>query len=163
MADSSRYSVKFRRRREKKTDYRKRIAYLKSKNPRFVVRKTGKNLHIQIVEHHPKGDKTIFEASASELKKFGFKGNLGTTPASYLTGYLLSKKAKDKLKSELTADFGLSHPTSERLLAAVKGAVDGGLKMNLGKTHLKEDRVKGKHLKLEKQVEDVIKKIEGGK
>ncbi|MDK2384746.1 MAG: 50S ribosomal protein L18, partial [Candidatus Korarchaeota archaeon] len=38
MARSARYKVRFRRRREGKTDYKKRLALLKSGLPRMVVR-----------------------------------------------------------------------------------------------------------------------------
>ena len=42
MATGPRYAVKFRRRREGKTDYKKRLNLLKSELPRFIVRISNK-------------------------------------------------------------------------------------------------------------------------
>ena len=50
MADSPIYKVSFRRRREKKTDYAKRLALVKSGKFRLVVRKSNSDTYAQIVE-----------------------------------------------------------------------------------------------------------------
>ena len=46
MAKGKRYSVKFRRRREGKTNYKKRLAFVKSDLPRLVVRRSNKYLNL---------------------------------------------------------------------------------------------------------------------
>ena len=67
MAHGPRYRVPFRRRREGKTNYHKRLALLKSGKPRLVVRKTLNHHVAQIVLYDPKGDRTIVSAHTREL------------------------------------------------------------------------------------------------
>ena len=51
-------------------------------------------------------------------------------PAAYLTGLLAGKKAKDKKVGEVVVDIGLNTPTKgSKIFAALKGAVDSGLKI----------------------------------
>ncbi len=69
MAFGPRYHVPFRRRREGKTNYHKRLGLMLSKRPRVVVRKSGRNLIVQLIEHSTAGDKTLTSASALDLKK----------------------------------------------------------------------------------------------
>ncbi|MGZ5563485.1 MAG: 50S ribosomal protein L18, partial [Halobacteriota archaeon] len=68
MATGPRYHVPFRRRREGRTNYHKRLGLLLSKKPRVVVRKSGCNLTVQLVEHSTVGDRTLTSASALDLK-----------------------------------------------------------------------------------------------
>ena len=63
------YTVPFRRKREGRTYYKKRLKILGSSKCRLVVRKSLKNLQASIVEYSPKGDKTIFTISAKTLDK----------------------------------------------------------------------------------------------
>ena len=51
MTQGPRYHVKPRRRREGKTDYRKRLRLLRSRKIRMVVRKSLKNTQVQLVEY----------------------------------------------------------------------------------------------------------------
>ena len=51
MTQGPRYHVKPRRRREGKTDYRKRLRLLRSGKVRMVVRKSLKNTQIQLIEY----------------------------------------------------------------------------------------------------------------
>jgi large subunit ribosomal protein L18 len=64
----------YKRRREGKTDYAKRLEMLKSRQPRLVVRKSNKCVIVQVVEFGEKGDKTLACANSFDLGKFGFKG-----------------------------------------------------------------------------------------
>ena len=59
MAHGAKYRVPFRRRREGKTDYRKRLKLLLSRKPRLVVRKSLNNIIAQIVEYDEKGDRVV--------------------------------------------------------------------------------------------------------
>ncbi len=139
--------VPHRRRRILKTDYHKRLKLLKSGKHRIVVRKSVKNVTCQIVEYQTEGDKTLFTADSKELKKFGWLAGTGNVPAAYLTGLLCGTKAKGKVK-EAVLDSGLHRSTKgNRTYAALKGAVDGGLKVAHSEDILPgEDRIKGQHV-----------------
>ncbi|MEM4959169.1 MAG: 50S ribosomal protein L18, partial [Nanopusillaceae archaeon] len=69
MAHGPRYTVKYRRRREGKTDYRKRLKLLKSRLPRLVVRRGIWNFTVQLIEYNENGDKTIFTIHSKHLYK----------------------------------------------------------------------------------------------
>jgi large subunit ribosomal protein L18 len=144
MADSPIYKVAFRRRKEKKTDYAKRLALVKSGKLRLVVRKSNSNTYAQLVEFVPEGDKTLFTVSGLEVAKMGWKGALGNLPTAYLVGYLLARKAGD---AEAILDIGMQRPAKGgRLFAVLKGAVDGGLKIPCDESAFpSEDRLEGKH------------------
>jgi large subunit ribosomal protein L18 len=139
------FTVPFRRKREGKTDYRKRLILLKSKLPRVVVRKSNKNMIVQLVEYAENGDKVLFTVSSSQLKKYGWEMNTGNMPSAYLTGLLLGKKANGK---QAILDLGLQAPIrGSRLYAALKGAIDGGVEIASSEENLpSEDRIKGKHI-----------------
>ena len=68
---SKRYRVMFRRKKEGRTNYKKRLTILLSNRLRLVVRKSLKNIQANIVDYDPKGDKIILSAHSSELEKFG--------------------------------------------------------------------------------------------
>jgi large subunit ribosomal protein L18 len=128
MAIGPRYQVAFRRRRDGKTDYHKRLGLLRSERPRVVVRKTGRNLIVQLVEHGIAGDRTLASANALELKKLGYKGATGNTPAAYLTGLLFAGRALAAGHSKAVLDLGLNaNSPGSRMYAALSGAVEGGL------------------------------------
>ena len=138
----------FKRRRKNKTDYRQRLALLKSGGIRLVVRRTLNNVHVQAIEYIEDGDKTRLEASASDLKKYGWKGHLANIPATYLTGFLVGLKCLKNGIKEAILDIGLQ--TSIRgnaIYAAVLGAIDAGLKIPVNREILpSENRIKGLHI-----------------
>ena len=160
----SRYLMQFRRRREKKTDYKKRLALLKSEKTRLIIRKSLSNITVQFVEFKPEGDKTIACAFSTELKKLGMK-QTGNTPAAYLTGLLAGKKAKEKKIGEAILDLGLQTSTKgSRIYAALKGVLDSGINVPHSEEILpSEDRICGKHISDETvNIFDIVKKkIEG--
>jgi len=128
------------------TDYRKRLSLLRSRSPRVVVRKSLKHISMQIVEYSMQGDKVIASAHTKELVKQGWKGGTDNISAAYLCGLLLAKKAK--AKGRVIADLGL-YPNvhGSKLYAALKGVVDGGLKLSLGEEVVPdESRLKGEHI-----------------
>ncbi len=55
--------VPFRRKREGKTDYRLRIKLLLSNKPRLVVRRSLKNINVQLIDVSENGDVTITSAA----------------------------------------------------------------------------------------------------
>jgi len=165
MAKNKRFTVKLKRKRKPKTDYKQRLRLLKSDKPRLVIRKSLNNIILQIIEYEKTGDKILTSANSKELRKLGWTFHLGNMPSAYLTGYLLGKKAKDK--KEIILDLGLQRSIKgSRIYAALKGAVDSGLNIPHNKNIFpKEERIKGTHTKkqdIEKKFEEVKKKIENG-
>lgn len=138
-------NVPFRRRREGKTNYRKRLTLLKSGKPRAVVRKTLGKTIVQIVEYRPGGDRIRATAVSSELGKHGWKHSFSNTPASYLTGLLAGKRAIKKGISEAILDIGLRVPVKgSKVFAALKGLVDAGMDIPHGENIIpSEDVIKG--------------------
>ncbi len=132
--------VQFRRRREGKTDYRKRLALLKSGKPRAVVRKTLTKTIVQIVEYHPEGDRVLASAISPNLAGHGWKHSFSNTPASYLTGLLAGKKALKNGINEAVLDIGLSVTVrGSKEFAALKGLLDSGMDIPHGKKILPGD------------------------
>jgi large subunit ribosomal protein L18 len=148
MAKGPRYSVRFRRRREGKTDYGKRIKLLQSKLPRLVVRRSNKYITVQIIEYAPTGDKTLLTAHSSKLKELGWQYGMKNMPAAYLTGLLAGKMAKQKKIAKAVLDIGPHTSTKgAKLFAVLKGAVDAGLDVKHNPAILpSEDRISGKHI-----------------
>ena len=148
MARGPRYKVPLRRRREGKTNYKKRLKLLLSRKPRLVVRITNKRVIAHIVEYHPDGDRTLVYADSKELEKFGWKGDLNNTPAAYLTGLLIGKKALEKGINEAILDIGLRTPSKgARVFATLKGAVDAGMEIPHSEDILPdESRIRGEHI-----------------
>lgn len=138
----------FKRKRLGKTDYRKRLKLLLANKPRLVVRKSLKHILAQIVEYGEKGDKVISSAHSAELKKYGWEGNKGNIPTSYLVGLLIGNKAKKEGIKELILDIGLQNSVKgSRVYSLLKGCIDAGLIIPHSKEILPtEDRIKGKHI-----------------
>ena len=156
------YLIPFKRRREKKTDYKKRLAMIKSEKIRVVIRRSLSNIIVQFVDYDAKGDKTLVSAFSTELKKYGWT-RTGNVPASYLTGLLAGKRAKDKKIEEAILDLGLQTSTKgSRIYAALKGILDAGVNVPHSEKILPdENRIKGVHISEEvvKHFEDVKNKI----
>ncbi len=148
MAKGAKYVVPHRRRREGKTNYRKRLKLLLSGKPRLVVRKSLRHMRAQIIEYDPKGDRTIVSATTEELKKFGWNLPTGNTPAAYLVGLLIGKRALEKGIKEAVLDIGLhSSVKGSRLYAVLKGALDAGLQVPHSEEILpSEERIRGEHI-----------------
>lgn len=140
------YIVPFRRRREKATDYKKRLALVKSGVPRMVVRSSGKHVLVQLVEFGPMGDNVRISVSSGKLKKFKWapRRNL---PTAYLTGMYAGVLGKKEGIKEFVLDIGLVPPIIGGLpFAAQKGALDAGLESPHGENIVDEGRVKGAHI-----------------
>jgi len=115
-----RYQVKYRRRREGKTDFRaRRQMVLQDKTKyaapkyRLVVRRTCADIIAQITQAKVSGDEVLAAAYAHELPAYGIKFGLTNYAASYATGLLVARRALTKLKiadkfpaiKEATGDF----------------------------------------------------------
>lgn len=162
MASSKTYKTHFRRRREGKTDYAKRLALVKSGQKRLVVRKTSRRIIAQLVRFENAGDKTIVFASSTELKGFGWKASLHNLPAGYLTGLLVGKRAVAKGEKKGVLDIGLqtAHPRGV-LFAVAKGAIDAGMELSVSAEVLPTpERIRGQHIEsfAQKSAADRIEK-----
>ncbi|KAK9728603.1 60S ribosomal protein L5 [Basidiobolus ranarum] len=99
-----RFQVKYRRRREGKTDYyaRKRLV-VQAKNKynspkyRLVVRFTNSDIICQIVYAKIQGDFVLASAYAHELPKYGVKVGLTNYASAYCTGLLVARRVLTKL------------------------------------------------------------------
>ena len=148
MAHGPTYQVKFRRRREGKTNYYRRRSLLQSRRPRLVVRKTNMNTLVQIINANVVGDMTVASATASELSNHGWSAGTGNLPAAYLTGFLAGLRAKNRGIKGAILDVGLNPPIKgSRVYAALKGAVDAGLEVPHSPEILPtDDRISGEHI-----------------
>jgi len=148
MGSATRYTVRKRRRREGKTNYRRRLELLKGRKNRLVIRKTNTQIILQIVKYEPNGDKVILTTKSSELKKHGWKYSFKSLPAAYLAGMLLAKNAKEHKVVGAVLDLGLQTPIhGNRLFSALKGVIDGGLNVPATDSVFpSEDRLTGKHI-----------------
>jgi len=157
------FTVQFRRKREGKTNYKKRLRLLLSKKARLVLRPSLMGMSAQVIEFFPEGDKIIVSAHSRKLKELGWKFHKGNIPAAYLTGLLIGTKAKEKGIKEAVLDLGLRKPVKgSRLFACLKGAVDGGLKVtHSDKIVPTNERISGKHISDEmvKVFNDIKNKI----
>jgi len=98
-----RYQVKYRRRREGKTDYQaRRRLVVQDKNKynspkyRMVVRCSNKDVLCQVVHAKMVGDFTICAAYSHELPKYGVKVGLTNYAACYATGLLCARRLLKK-------------------------------------------------------------------
>merc|ERR1712232_1456792 len=100
-----RFQVKFKRRREGRTDYyaRKRLV-VQEKNKydtpkyRMIVRFTNKDVICQIAYAKIEGDVVICSAYSHELPRYGVKVGLTNYAAAYCTGLLLARRVLQKFK-----------------------------------------------------------------
>jgi large subunit ribosomal protein L5e len=143
----SRFQVKWRRRREGKTNYYKRKNLLiqdkqkyNASKYRMVVRLSKKNLLCQLIYSRLEGDFILSSSYSKKLNLIGVSLISNNFPTAYITGLHLSSKflkekfsfinKKDSLENKLKVilDVGLTRiTTGNRVFATMKGAVDGGL------------------------------------
>lgn len=125
--------IDFRRRRESLTNYKKRLALVKSGAERVVIRKSNKAIIGQTIKYSENGDIVTARADSHDLQKsFGWPSR-ANKPTAYLTGMLLAKKAP-KGNRGFILDIGLSSSVKNSIpFIFAKGCIDGGmdLKANL--------------------------------
>merc|ERR1712187_177800 len=98
-----RFQVKYRRRREGKTDYRARVRLISQdkrkynlpKN-RLIVRFSNKDITTQIAYATVAGDNIICSAYAHELPTYGLNVGLTNFSASYCVGLLCARRCLNK-------------------------------------------------------------------
>lgn len=140
------YESAFRRRRENRTNFARRLALIKSGLPRMVVRRGSTSLVVQFVEYTPTGDRTIAGVNSASLKKFKWAPR-ANVPTAYLAGLYAGMLAKKKGVKEFVLDTGLSAPVKNSIpFAAQKGALDSGLSSPHGEGLADESRISGAHV-----------------
>jgi len=99
-----RFQVKFKRRREHKTDYYARTRLtIQDKNKynspkyRLVVRFTNRDIICQIAYATLSSDHILTAAYSHELPRYGAKGGLTNYAAAYATGLLAARRVLTKL------------------------------------------------------------------
>ncbi|MBU0666246.1 MAG: 50S ribosomal protein L18 [Nanoarchaeota archaeon] len=140
--------LQYQRKREGKTNYKKRLILLQSKKTRLIIRKTNKHILAQFVDYKPDGDIVIVGVSSKALEKLGWNYSTKNIPAAYLTGLLLGKKAQEKKIKEAILDLGLQTSIKgSKLYATLKGVKEAGISINASEEIMpNEDRLKGKHI-----------------
>jgi large subunit ribosomal protein L18 len=149
VAKNSRYCLPFRRRREGKTVYKARKAFLLSGKPRLVARCSVKNVSAQIIAAKPGGDQVLVSTQSKELaRKYGWKAPGGNLPAAYLTGLLCGLKARSHGIEEAILDVGLHSPSKgSRVFAVLKGVLDAEVNVpHSGEKLPDEKRIWGDHV-----------------
>ncbi|MFB6089105.1 MAG: 50S ribosomal protein L18 [Candidatus Aenigmatarchaeota archaeon] len=147
MAKGPSYKLPHRRRREKKTNYDRRLALLKNGKPRLVVRKHNKSILVQLIKYNGEDDDTIGAVNSTELRDFGWNGHNANLPAAYLSGYLLGSKFNEDI-NEAVLDIGLQNSTKGNLVyATVKGVKDAGIAIPCSDDVIpSEERIMGEHI-----------------
>jgi len=126
-AYNKRFQVKYRRRREGKTDYQaRRRLTIQDKNKynsakyRLCVRITNKEVICQIIQPKIIGDHCITSAYSRELSRYGIEVGLTNYAACYATGLLCARRLLDKL--ELADAYeGQAEPDGEMFLVEQEG------------------------------------------
>ena len=167
MAKGPKYRVAFRRRREGKTNFSRRLKLIKSRRNRLVIRCTLKHISVQVSESQIKGDKTLVYAYSKQLiKEFGWLQSTSNLPAAYLTGYLAGLRAKKINIEDAILDVGiLVH--NERVKAAFLGFLEAGIEVPHDSEWFSEalkERINGSHIQnyaqtLQKEDKDKYRKL----
>ena len=156
------YNVPFKRRGKNITDYKKRLKLVKSRKVRMVVRKSNKDVKIQLVDYHPEGDKTILSVDKIQLSKYGWNSRKNIYTA-YLGGLLIGKLAVSKKISSVVPDFGHQKASKGSILfASIKGINDAGININFDNSMVPNDKLENVAEKYKSKFEEVKKKILSG-
>ncbi len=161
MAHGKNQRLRFKRRRDGETDYRRRMKLLRGETPRAVVRISNTQTICQLVEFNPDGDIVIASVNGKALvDKYSWPEDASrkSIPASYLTGFALAKNAISSGHESAILDIGLSASSKgSRVFAALKGMIDAGLEIPHGEDVLPdEDRINGMHI--DESMGDKVKK-----
>jgi len=164
VVEGARKRIPFRRRREGRTDYRRRLRLLRSGRVRAVVRKSLNQMQVQIIRYDGHGDRVLVSAVSRELRDLGWTGSAGNVPAAYLTGLLAGRRAAGAGITDAVLDLGVQKPAvGGRVFAAAKGLIDGGVALPHGDgVFPSDDRIRGAHLAeaRRKEIADVRARLE---
>jgi large subunit ribosomal protein L18 len=162
-AEGPSFRVYFRRRREGKTNFAKRLALAKSGKTRMVVRRSNKGILVQFIDFDPRGDRTLLTVSGAHLTKlynWPSKRNVWT---AYLAGLMAGKMAHKKGIKEFVLDMGMYVPSKGSVVfAAQKGASDAGLSTILDKEKMPEGKLSDPPERYKSMFNEVKTKINAG-
>lgn len=139
----------FRRRREGKTDYRKRRGLIIGRQPFLSIRVSGKYIYGQILKATANGDITLCAASSRDLEeKFGWKGSPKSIPGAYLTGLYLGKIASQAEVENVVVYAGVGRFIhGSRIASLIAGAKESGLQIEIDEESLPDkERLRGDHI-----------------
>ena len=148
MAYGPTYVVRFRRRREGRTDFRHRLRQVISDKPRIITKLTNRYIWASLSFYKEGGDEIKTTLCSKVLGERGFSGSLKNTPSAYAFGLLCAKEFLRYTK-EAIIDLG-RRPFHKggRISAFVKGLIEGGLAVPYGEEAAPaKERLEGKHLK----------------
>jgi len=168
MAHGKNQRLRFKRRRNGKPDYRRRLRMLRGGIPSAVVRVSNTQVTCQLVEFGRDGDRVLASITGKGIAdKYGWPSDASgkSVPACYVAGYALAKSAMADGHDEAILDIGLAASSSgSRVFAALRGMVDAGLDVPHGEGVLPDDdRINGTHIdeSVAAAVEAAKKAIEG--
>ena len=144
----ARYLQAFRRRREGKTNYHRRRKLVASRRPFLYVYVADRNITAQISIPDKPGDRVLASVHSRELMRYGWRGSRKSTPAAYLVGFLLGKKAIGAHVKDAVLYTGMrGFIPGSRIAAVVKGARDAGLDVPASEGSLPDEgRTLGRHI-----------------
>ena len=159
-------ALDFRRRREAKTDYNKRLSIIKGNLDKIVIRKTNRRIIGEVIRYGEGGDQVIAYVDSGLLaSKYNWPSRSNRATA-YLTGLMLAKTVKEKKldkNTEYVLDIGLSSPVKNSIpFVFAKGCIDGGLKLRSG-IEIKEEIYNYSNTEYAKKVMQEGKSKEFGK
>lgn len=132
----------FRRRREFKTNYKKRKKALISRLPLLYVFKSNKNIWGQVIKPSKGGDLTLAHASSKDLEKHGWKYSRKNYPAAYLVGLLLGKRAiKAGIQEAIFYSGVKGFIAKSKAAAFIKGVVDAGVNVHVDESVFPEEKI----------------------
>ena len=157
------HRVPFRRRKEKKTDYKKRLALVKGEKPRMIVRRSNRYILVQFVEFRQDGDRTVFTINGRKFSKmFNWPAKRNVWSA-YLAGLYAGKEMAKKGVKEFVLDIGMRTPSKGSVVfAALQGAVDAGLKTKYSAEKVPSDKLSNPPEAVKALFDETKKKIMGG-
>ena len=150
MAHGKSQRLRFKRRRNGKTDYRRRLRMLRGGVPRAIVRVSNTQVVCQLAQFDPEGARIVASVSGSNLTTYGWPAGASTKsiPACYVAGYALGKSALSAGHDSAILDIGLAASSpGNRIFSALRGMVDAGLDVPYGEGVLpSDDRINGAHI-----------------
>jgi large subunit ribosomal protein L18 len=158
MAKNAIYTVSFRRKREGRTHYKKRLELLKSNKVRLVIRRSNTATLLQFIQYQPDGDKVLVTFNSAKLSTYGWDFSKKSLPAAYLAGLAAGALAKKAGVNEAILDMGLQTPMSgSKVYAALKGVIDAGVDVpSSNNIFPSEERISGKHIEDAKNLHDTF-------
>jgi large subunit ribosomal protein L18 len=162
-AEGPSFKLYFRRRREGKTNFAKRLALIKGGITRMVVRRSNRSIVVQFIDFDPKGDRTILTVTGMHLAKMYKWPSRRNVWTAYLAGLMAGRMAQKKGVKDFVLDMGMYVPSKGSVIfAAQKGAADAGLSTSLDREKVPETKLSEPPEKYKGMFEETKKKVMAG-